>query len=228
MLPARFLARPLIGPPISASRSGCATARVAIHHFLDHLPDSRETHPAIEKCCDRDFIGGVQDSRQRAARFAGLARQIERRKIVVTRRGELELRQFSKIERRQCSSERAPATSPRIESENTCRNTQLREHRAVREFDHRMHDALRMNHDFDSLHLHAEKPMRLDHLQPFVEECGGIDRDLRTHVPGRMLERLFDGDDRQICSPGSFAERSAGCGQNDPRELSESARPSRH
>ena len=46
---------------------------------------------------------------------------------------------------------------------------ELRKNRAIGEFHHRMHDALRMNDHLDALHLHAEEPVRLDHFQAFVE-----------------------------------------------------------
>src|SRR5436190_7621646 len=80
------------------------------------------------------------------------------------------------------------------------RSTQLRQGRAVRELDHRMHDALRMDNDFDLFHLHPEEPARLDHLQAFVEERGRIDRDLRSHVPSWMLKRLLGCDGIKIFS----------------------------
>src|SRR6266536_4190880 len=54
-----------------------------------------------------------------------------------------------------------------------------------------MDNALRMDDDFDALHLDSEEPVRLDHLQPFVEQRRGIDCDLRPNVPGRMFERLL-------------------------------------
>ena len=106
---------------------------------------------------------------------------------------------------------------------------ELREDRAVREFDHRMNDALRMNHHFDPLHLDAEKPVRLDHFQSFIEESGGIDRDLRTHVPGRMFQRLL-GSDRRRTRRWRFAKRSAGRGQRSTgvERRRERSRPSRH
>ena len=66
---------------------------------------------------------------------------------------------------------------------------ELRQDRAIGEFDHRMHNALRMNHHFDARHLDVEKPARFDHFEAFVEERGGIDRDLGAHVPGRVTKR---------------------------------------
>ena len=84
---------------------------------------------------------------------------------------------------------------------------QLRELRAVDEFDQRMDDALRMHDHVDLLHRHAEKPARLDHLQALVEKRGRIDGDLAAHVPGRMLERLrgrdaAPGRPRAFCGTG--------------------------
>ena len=54
-----------------------------------------------------------------------------------------------------------------------------------------MDDALRMNNDFHPRHLDTKEPMRLDHFEPFIEERGRIDRDLWSHTPGRMFQRLF-------------------------------------
>ena len=70
---------------------------------------------------------------------------------------------------------------------------ELREHAAVDELDHGVHDALRMDDDVDARHFHVEEPAGFDHFEAFVEEGGGIDGDLAAHVPGGMLERLLDG-----------------------------------
>ena len=87
------------------------------------------------------------------------------------------------------------------------RRGQLREHRAVHEFDHRMHDALRMHDHADARHFDVEQPARFDHFEPLVEQRGGIDRDLAAHDPRRMFKRAFDGDRgklflRQFCRNG--------------------------
>src|SRR4029077_5935042 len=77
-----------------------------------------------------------------------------------------------------------------------------------------MNDALRMNNHLDALHLDAEKPMRLDHLQAFVEQRRRIDWDLRSHVPGWMSHRLLWCDRVETFSR-RFPQRSARCGQDD-------------
>ena len=57
-----------------------------------------------------------------------------------------------------------------------------------------MHDALRMHDDLHAVHADVEEPAGLDHLQPFVEEGGGINRDLAAHDPARVFQRALDGD----------------------------------
>src|SRR5215831_20796696 len=89
-----------------------------------------------------------------------------------------------------------------------------------------MDDALRVDDDLDALHFHAKKPMRLDHLQPLIEQSRGIDCDLRPHVPGRMLQRSFDCDGIEVLS-WSFAKRSTRGGQNDPTNIGNVQRPTR-
>jgi len=56
-----------------------------------------------------------------------------------------------------------------------------------------MHDALGMNHYFDPIHLHPKKPVRFDHLQPFVEERRRVNRDPPPHFPGRMVQGFCHG-----------------------------------
>ena len=91
--------------------------------------------------------------------------------------------------------------------------------RAVRKFDHRMDDALRMDNHFHPLHLDSEKPVRLDHLEAFVEERGRIDRDFRSHVPGRMLQRLFRRDRIEFVG-WRFAKWSTRRGQDEAPNVS--------
>ena len=78
-----------------------------------------------------------------------------------------------------------------------------------------MHDALRMDHHFDAFHLDPKQPARLDHLQPLIKERGRIDRDLRTHVPRRMFQRLLRCEVDKFVR-GCFAKWPSGSRQNDP------------
>src|SRR5947208_1918487 len=73
---------------------------MAVHHFFDCLPNSPEGNPLGEERGDRDLIARIQNCRQSPADFTGATRQTKRGKIIVTRCGEFELRQFPEIERR--------------------------------------------------------------------------------------------------------------------------------
>ena len=63
--------------------------------------------------------------------------------------------------------------------------------------------------------VEPEQPVRLDHLEPFVHQRRRIDRDLRAHVPGRVLQRFGN---RRRFHRGfvARAKRAAGRRQNQP------------
>ena len=75
-----------------------------------------------------------------------------------------------------------------------------------------------MNNHFHPRHLDSEKPVRLDHLQALVEERGRIDRDLRPHVPGRMLQRPLRCDGREF-PMRRLPKRPARRGQDDAAQI---------
>ena len=92
---------------------------------------------------------------------------------------------------------------------------ELRDHTAIDELDHRVDHALGMQHDVDTVIWRAVEPVRFHDLVALVREGRRIDRDLRTHAPGRMPERLR-GRDRRERTERPIAERAAGRGDSDP------------
>ena len=63
---------------------------------------------------------------------------------------------------------------------------QLRQHCAVTEFHHGMHNALGMDEHMDLFRVGVKEPFSLDHLQRFIEHRGRIHSDLRAHRPVGM------------------------------------------
>ena len=61
---------------------------------------------------------------------------------------------------------------------------------AVAEADERVHRRRRVDHDLDPVVVEAEQEMRLEQLESLVGEGGRVDRDLGSHVPGRVCKRL--------------------------------------
>src|SRR5205814_7177759 len=70
---------------------------------------------------------------------------------------------------------------------------ELRLDAAVDELDHRVDHALRVHDDIDAAVGDVEEEVRLDHLEAFVHHGGGVDADLRPHLPAGMGERLGNG-----------------------------------
>ena len=74
------------------------------------------------------------------------------------------------------------------------RRAGLGERRAVDELDHRVHDRLRVHDDVDAVERDVEEQVRLDQLEALVDQGRRVDRHDRAHVPGRVRQRLLDGD----------------------------------
>ena len=67
----------------------------------------------------------------------------------------------------------------------------MRHDRAVLEFDHGMNLGLTLDEHLDAIDIHAEQMHSLDALKTLVHEGGGIDGDLRTHVPRWMGQGIL-------------------------------------
>ncbi len=103
---------------------------------------------------------------------------------------------------------------------------------AVNVLDHRMDDALRMDHDLDRSRADAEQPVRLDHLEPLVHHRRRVDGDLAAHHPVRVRARFVRRDLREIRQRRACGTarptRSAGCGARRPRAGSRAYAGGRH
>ena len=95
---------------------------------------------------------------------------------------------------------------------------ELRDEGAVDVLDHRMHDRLRMDEDVDRIRRHPEEVMGFDDLETFVHHGRGVDRNLVAHFPGRMRERVGDGDVSERCeiAPQKWSARRR---EHDPLHL---------
>src|SRR5512135_780450 len=53
-----------------------------------------------------------------------------------------------------------------------------------------MYNALRMYQDADVFRRDIKQPAGLNNLKPLIHKCGGINRNLFSHAPVRMFQRL--------------------------------------
>ena len=75
-----------------------------------------------------------------------------------------------------------------------------------------MDNALGVYHDINFLDGHIKEPPRLKHLKALVHHRRGINRDLRPHLPARMIQGLLHGDGPQI--DRGIEERPPRCREN--------------
>src|ERR1700737_2523367 len=81
-----------------------------------------------------------------------------------------------------------------------------------------MHDALRMDHDLDTIVRQPEQKVRLDYLERLVRQSRAVYRDLAPHSPGWMPEGILDGGGSEtLATPVS--EWSARGGENHASHL---------
>jgi hypothetical protein len=118
---------------------------------------------------DSNFVRSIQNSRQKTAGFAGLAGEDEGWKRIIPGFLKLEFPDFGEAERLQvCRNPIRPGDGV-LDRETHIGVTQLGEDRTIHELDHRMNDALWMNHHLHMIYWHVEQPSRLDHFEAFVE-----------------------------------------------------------
>ena len=90
----------------------------------------------------------------------------------------------------------------------------MRQEGAVAETHEPVDDGGRVDDDLDEGVWDVEQPVRLDQLQALVGERGGVDGDLRAHVPGRMRQRVRRRHLGKVASH-TAAERASGGRQDE-------------
>jgi len=78
-----------------------------------------------------------------------------------------------------------------------------------------MDDRLGVDDDIDLLRGNVEKPTRFDNFEALVHQSGRIHSNALSHLPCRMLQRLFRSERRKLLF-GCLSKRPTRCGQNQP------------
>ncbi|OAV72844.1 hypothetical protein Barb7_03039 [Bacteroidales bacterium Barb7] len=92
-------------------------------------------------------------------------------------------------------------------------NAQLGYHRAVFKLHHRMDDGLGVDKHLYLLRRETEQPFGFNHLKAFVHHGGGVDGDLCTHRPVRVLQSLRLRDRSQFIQRLGAEGTAGGCQQ---------------
>ena len=182
----------------SSARSRAGRAVDAVEHVLDGRGDVEEADPALEERLDGDLVGGVVGARIGAAPHAGLARERKHPEGLEVGLVELEGAELERRDRRRG----ALGVGERVGDRDAhVRVPEVRDRGAVAEPDHPVDDRRRVDDHLDAVVRDGEEEVRLDHLEALVGERRGVDRDLRSHRPRRVRERLLGGDVVELVAP---------------------------
>ena len=165
-----------------------------VHDGLHALGDAQVAALLRQKRRHRHLVSSVHDARQRSTNAAGVAGKFQATERVGVRRGELQASQLGEIQGLDGRFPTLRIAERELDGDAHIGGAQMRLHAAVGELHHGMDGALRLNHHADLVIGHVEQVMRFDDLQALVHKRGGIDGDLRAHVPRGMVQRLSRGD----------------------------------
>ena len=121
----------------------------ALQHFVNDRANPRKVQALLEKRLHRHLVGRVENGRRGAPGARGGPREPEARKARVIRRLEIQTPNLRQIERLYTGSDPLRPRQRMRDGRAHVGRAELGEERAVRVFDQRMHQALRMDHDVD-------------------------------------------------------------------------------
>src|SRR6185503_14348373 len=181
--------------------------------------DVAEPNAPLEKQRNRGFARRIEDRRRRAPRPPCLHTKLQRGEVFRSDALEGERRQFHRIEWWYPRVGNALRMSKRIQHRKLhARHPQLSENAPVHELHEGMYDALGVNDDVDLIEGQAEEVVCLDHLEGLVRKGSAVDRDLPSHAPRRVLERIREGRSGNVVR-APVAEGSAGSGEDHASHL---------
>ena len=115
-----------------------------------HDPDNvREPNLAGKEACDRYFIGRIQHDGDCSTLFQSRPREPKRGKFVEVRRFEVKASYRGQIEPLRWRFHSLWPPERISNGDAHVRRSELRQHRSVHEFDHRMNYRLRVDEDID-------------------------------------------------------------------------------
>ena len=152
----------------------------------------------LEKLCNSLFIGGIHHRRHGAACPAGGIGQFHAGVFVRIGPAEGQLPHLRQIQSAPGGLQAFRPAQAIEDRQFHVRPAKLGQHGGIRQFDHRMDDALGMNHDLDMVVIKAKQVMGLNHFQPFIHQGSGIHSDLATHAPVGMAGGIGHGGVLQI------------------------------
>mmetsp|Transcript_7701 Transcript_7701/g.25525 ORF Transcript_7701/g.25525 Transcript_7701/m.25525 type:complete len:476 (-) Transcript_7701:266-1693(-) len=161
--------------------------------LFDDGKDVKVPNLFVEEHRHRLLVCGAEDARHRAAGAARGVAHRERRVFFHVGLLEGEVAHLDEVEHRPRLRARLHAIGPGEgveDGEAHVGPAELCEHGGVGGLHHGVDDGLRVDDDVDVVIGGAVEVVRLDHLERFVHERGGVARNLGAHVPVRVRRRF--------------------------------------
>jgi hypothetical protein len=184
--------------------------------MVNDAGNRKEREPAREERLDRHFVGGVVNGRRATSGLHGLLRQLEQGEAVAVDRPKLEREHPREVQRRHGPGMPVGIQERMLDGEGHRRRAQLGEQRSIAKFHQPVHNALGVHDRVALFRLQTEEPLGLDELEPLVRQRGGVDRDLGSHGPIGVAQRVGRLSVNQALARPVAERAAAGREQNPP------------
>ena len=165
---------------------------MGVHGLFDDVRDLQEVDAVLQEHRDGFFVCGVVDGWHGAAGPAGAVAESEALEGLHIRIFERKLHQCCEVEALVLLQRTAVRRIEGVLDRDThIRQAELRLHRAVNILYGGVDDGLRLYDDLDLIDGYIEKPAGFEDLEALIDHRRGVDRDLPSHRPVRVLERIL-------------------------------------
>ena len=182
------------------------------HCLFDDIRHLEEATLALAETGIHNLVGCIHDARHVTTFLNGIEGKLETLELLVVWLEELQVLSLEEVETVAIEMQTLWEGEGILDRQAHIRHAQLSLYRSIGKLHGTMHDALRMNQHLYLLGRNAKEPLCLCHLKTLVHQGCGIDGNLGTHIPGRMLEGIGSSYLLQLLV-GKVAERTARAGE---------------
>ena len=191
---------------------------MVVQNILNDLGNTGEREISGEEPFHSNFISRIEYGAAGPALLCGFKPQSESREGIEVGRQEFEGVGLCPVSLSSRAGKPVGEQQRVLNGKSHVRGRELRNDRAVSEFDQGMNQGLGMDCHCDFGRLEIEQPARFDDFECFIHHGGGIHRDLGAHVPCRMFQRHRGRDGCHLVASPAAERTSTGC-QDDSTQL---------
>ena len=174
---------------------------------ITHLQESASSFTESEV---NDLVCRIEHTRHISSPTHGFVGKSQVRETMQVRLFEGQILEREQVRTREITLEPFREGEGVLDRQAHVRRTELCFDGAIGELHSRMDDGLRMHEYLYLLHGHAEEPFGFDDFEAFIHHRCGVDGDLSSHIPVRMLECIGGCDGTHLIERESTEGSAAG------------------